>query len=129
MASIRTSVLIAAFAMAAAGCGSDSPSSPSGGGSDGTIAATLTITSSGISPKTVSVPVGSRVTIVNNDTKSHNMNSDPHPEHTQCPALNVGTLTAGQSRTSQNLTTARTCGMHDHEDADNALWKATITVQ
>ena len=129
MASFRTSILIAAFAMTAAGCGSDSPSSPSGGGNDGTIAATLTITASGISPKTVSVPVGSRVTIVNNGPGSHDMNSDPHPEHTQCPALNVGSLTAGQSRTSQNLTTARTCGMHDHDDPDNSLWKATITVQ
>ncbi len=57
------------------------------------------------------------------------MNSDPHPEHTQCPALNVGVLTAGQSRTSQNLTTARSCGIHDHDDSDNSLWKATITVQ
>ena len=129
MASFRNSILIAAFAMTAAGCGSDSPSSPSGGGNDGTIAATLTITASGISPKTVSVPVGSRVTIVNNGPGSHDMNSDPHPEHTQCPALNVGVLTAGQSRTSQNLTTARTCGMHDHNDPDNSLWKATITVQ
>jgi plastocyanin len=128
MASFRISILIAALAMTAAGCGSDSPSSPSGG-NDGTIAATLTITSSGISPKTATIPVGSRVTIVNSDSRTHNMNSDPHPEHTQCPALNVGVLSAGQSRTSQNLTTARTCGMHDHDDPDNSLWKATITVQ
>jgi plastocyanin len=128
MASFRISILIAALAMTAAACGSDSPSSPSGG-NDGTIAATLTITSSGISPKTATIPVGSRVTIVNSDSRTHNMNSDPHPEHTQCPALNVGVLSAGQSRTSQNLTTARTCGMHDHDDPDNSLWKATITVQ
>ena len=127
MTSFRTSLLIVAFAMTAAGCGS-SPSSPSGG-NDGTVAATLTITAAGISPKTVTVPVGSRVTIVNNDTKQHNMNSDPHPEHTNCPALNLGVLTAGQSRTSQNLTSARVCGMHDHDDSDNALWKTTITVQ
>ena len=128
MALIRTSLLIAACAVTAAGCGSDSPSSPSGG-NDGTVAATLTITASGISPKTVTVPVGSRVTIVNNDTRAHDVNSDPHPEHTQCPALNVGVLTASQSRTSQNLTTTRSCGMHDHSDPDNSLWKATITVQ
>jgi plastocyanin len=128
MGPIRNFVFITGLALTAAACGSDSPSSPSGG-NDGTIAATLTISSSGISPKTVTVPVGSRVTIVNNDTRSHNMNSDPHPEHTQCPALNVGVLTAGQNRTSQNLTTARACGMHDHDDPDNANWKATITVQ
>jgi len=129
MGRIRNLVFITGIALTAAACGSDSPSSPSGGGNDGTIAATLTISASGISPKTVTVPVGSRVTIVNNDTRSHNMNSDPHPEHTQCPALNVGVLTSGQSRTSQNLTTARGCGIHDHDDSDNAAWKATITVQ
>ena len=128
MGPLRTFVFIAGLSVAAASCGSDSPSSPSGG-NDGTIAATLTISATGISPKTVTVPLGSRVTIINNDTKSHNMNSDPHPEHTQCPALNVGVLTSGQSRTSQNLTTARACGMHDHDDSDNAAWKATITVQ
>jgi plastocyanin len=116
-----------AMAITLSGCGSDSPSSPSG--NDGTIAATLTISASGISPKSATVPVGSRVTIVNNDSRSHNMNSDPHPDHTDCPALNVGVLSPGQSRTSQNLTTARSCGMHDHEDADNAAWKATIIVQ
>ena len=127
MGPTRTLVFLAAVALTAAACGSDS-SSPSGG-NDGTIAATLTITATGISPKTATIPLGSRVTIMNSDTKSHNMNSNPHPEHTDCPALNVGTLSPGQSRTSQNLTTARSCGIHDHEDADNALWKATITVQ
>jgi plastocyanin len=126
---LRTSLIIAAFTLTAAGCGGDdSPSSPSGG-NDGTIAATLTITSTGLSPKAVTIPIGSRVTIVNNDTRTHNMNSDPHPEHTQCPALNLGVLTAGQSRTSQNLTSARACGVHDHDDPDNALWRGTITVQ
>ena len=129
MGTSRTALLIAALAAAAAGCGGDDgPSSPSGG-NDGTVAATLTITASGISPRTVTVPVGSRVTIVNNDTRSHNMNSDPHPEHTQCPALNLGVLTTGQSRTSQNLTSTRICGMHDHDDPDNASWKPTVTVQ
>ena len=128
MGLLRSALVITAALITIAACGSSSPSSPSGA-SDGTIAATLTITSSGISPKTATIPLGSRVTIVNNDTRSHNMNSDPHPEHTQCPALNVGVLTPGQSRTSQNLTTSRTCGMHDHDDSDNALWKATITVQ
>jgi plastocyanin len=118
---------LTAAVLALAGCGS-SPSSPSGG-NDGTIAATLTITPSGITPKTVNVPVGSRVTIVNNDSRTHNMNSDPHPEHTQCPALNDMGVAPGQSRTSQNLTTARSCGIHDHNDAENPLWKATIVVQ
>jgi plastocyanin len=125
----RTSLVIGILALGAAACGSSSPSSPSGGGNDGPVAATLTITSAGISPKTNTVALGSRVTIVNNDNRAHNMTSDPHPEHNQCPALNVGVLTPGQSRTSENLTTVRSCGMHDHDDAENSLWKTTITVQ
>jgi hypothetical protein len=128
MGRIRSLVLLSTLAITAIACGSDSPSSPSGG-NDGTIAATLTISATGITPKAVTVPVGSRVTIINNSNGSHDMNSDPHPEHTQCPALNGMFLTAGQSRTSQNLTTARACGMHDHNDPDNAAWKTTITVQ
>jgi plastocyanin len=135
MASFRASrfLVISALAITAAACGSDDPSSPSpspsGGGNDGPVAATLTITSSGFSPRTVTVPVGSRVTIVNNDTRTHEMNSDPHPTHGSCPGLDNMTVTAGQSRTSQNLTTARACSLHDHADPDNALWKPTITVQ
>ena len=128
----RASLVIVACTLIAVGCGGeDGPSSPSGGGggNDGTIAATLTITSTGISPRTVTVPIGSRVTIVNNDTQIHNMNSDPHPEHTNCPALNLGVLSVGQSRTSQNLTTARNCGIHDHDRPDTASLQATIAVQ
>jgi len=128
MGRIRSLVLLSTLAITAIACGSDSPSSPSGG-NDGTIAATLTISATGITPKAVTVPVGSRVTIINNSNGSHDMNSDPHPERTQCAVLNGMFLTAGQSRTSQNLTTARACGMHDHNDPDNAAWKTTITVQ
>jgi hypothetical protein len=120
--------LAAAIGLLAAGCGSSSPSSPSNA-SDGPIAATLTITAAGISPKTNTVAVGSRITIVNNDSVAHEMDSDPHPEHNECPQLNIGTLLPGQSRSSQNLPTARTCGMHDHSDPDNDRWKTTITVQ
>ena len=35
---------------------------------------------------------------VNNDSRSHEMFSDPHPEHTDCPEINqVGFLSPGQS--------------------------------
>jgi hypothetical protein len=58
------------------------------------------------------------------------MNSDPHPAHTDCPELNqVDFLSAGQSRSSGNLNTARTCGYHDHTDDTNANMRGTITIQ
>ena len=38
----------------------------------------------GVSPRDITVAVGSRVTFVNNDSMPHDMASDPHPEHTLC---------------------------------------------
>jgi len=109
--------------------GSTTPSSPtptpapSGG-------ATITITSSGVSPRAVTVSAGSRVTFVNNDSRAHEMASDPHPSHTACPAINdVGFLQAGQSRTTGNLNTPRTCGYHDHNRESDTSLQGTITVQ
>ena len=76
---------------------------------------TVTIGSSGLVPRTIEIPVGGRLTIVNNDGVSHDMGSDPHPFHEDCPELNqIGMLEPGQFRTSGNLVEARTCGMHDH---------------
>ena len=120
----------------AAGCGGGGSSS-GGGGGGGTptspttpAAATITITANGVSPRAVTVPVGSRVTFVNNDNRVHDMASDPHPEHTACPEINqVGFLSANQSRQTGNLNTARTCGYHDHNrDTDTSL-QGTITIQ
>ena len=35
---------------------------------------------------------------VNNDTRRHDMTSDDHPDHLECPALNqVGVLNPGQN--------------------------------
>ena len=75
-------------------------------------------------------PNGSSVTFVNNDNRSHDMESNPHPEHTDCPVLaQVGFLSPGQSRASGNLNTARICGYHDHNLADVAGLQGSITVQ
>ena len=91
----------------------------------------ITIASGGsVSPKEITVPPGSRVLFVNNDARRHDMTSDDHPDHQECPALNqVGVLLPGQSRESGNLNVARTCGFHDHEDADNNNLKGRIVVR
>ena len=126
----------ATLLVTAAACGGGGSSS-GGGGSTPTSptpttpgAATITITASGVSPRSVTVSVGSRVTFVNNDSRPHEMTSDPHPSHTACPPINdVGFLQPGQSRTTGNLTTARTCGYHDHNrDTDTSL-QGTIVIQ
>jgi plastocyanin len=125
--------MAAAFvaAVVAAGCGgSDSPTSPStGGGGGATNTTTITITSSGVSPRDITVALGSRVTFVNNDSQPHTMDSNPHPEHTDCPALSVGFIAAGSSSTGQNLTTARVCGYHDHNQPSNTNLQGTVRIQ
>jgi hypothetical protein len=124
--------LACAVALAAA-CGSDSSSSttgPSSGCTPSTNANTLVIQNNIICPQAITVALGSQLTILNSDSRSHEMDSDPHPEHTDCPELNqIGFLTPGQSRISGNLNIARKCGMHDHSSPDTASLKATITIQ
>lgn len=118
---------VAAVAVASCGDGDDDPTGPSGSGNS---TATFTIAAGGqISPGTATISRGDRVTFVNNDTVPHTMASNPHPNHTDCPALTVGTLSAGQSRDSGTLNTARTCGFHDHDNPDNDGLKGTVVVQ
>jgi plastocyanin len=130
--------LIALVAAGASACGGDDNPGPGpsgggggggGGGGTGTVAATITITATGASPQNVTVALGSRVTFVNNDNRPHDMASDPHPAHTDCPAVTVGFLQAGQSATTQNLNTARTCGFHDHNQPDVVSLQGTIRIQ
>ena len=90
----------------------------------------VTITPDGASPSTITIAPGTRIRFVNNDVLPHDMTSDPHPDHTQCPPINkVGLLLPGQSRESDPLTTLRTCGFHDHNDSDNPRWTGTIQVR
>ena len=129
-----TSLALALFLPA---CSSSSPNGPggSGGGSSGggpgnpgPSGASITIANGRVTPASVTVSVGQSVTFVNSDGRTRNMNSDPHPEHNQCPALNVGPISNGQSRLSGAFTTARTCSYHDHDDPDNANIKGTVII-
>jgi plastocyanin len=107
-------------------CGSK-PTTPSG---PPVLTNTITITASGVNPRNIQIALGTRVRFVNNDSRSHNMTSDPHPDHTDCPVIDqAGFLSPGQSRETGNLVVVRTCGFHDHDNPDNANLKGTITIQ
>jgi plastocyanin len=126
------SAFTVAMALTIGACGGDSsPTTPTNpGGTGGPISATIVIGADGrVSPANVTVAPGSRVNFTNNHNRVHDMNSDPHPEHTQCPELNVGSLAVGQTKTTQNLTTTRRCGFHDHLDSGNASLQGSITIQ
>ncbi|HET7696266.1 MAG TPA: hypothetical protein VFK57_11200 [Vicinamibacterales bacterium] len=91
----------------------------------------MTISPAGVlTPSELVVSPGTRVLFVNNHSQPHNMTSDPHPEHNDCPEINqVGLLGAGQRRETGNLVAVRTCGVHDHDDADNRNLRARIVIR
>jgi plastocyanin len=129
-ASIATRLASLGMAAAMIACGNKSPTVPSPGSLPPVQTNTITLTSSGANPRNVEIAVGSRVLFVNNDSKSHNMASDPHPEHTQCPELNqIGFLSAGQSRETGNLVTPKSCGFHDHDSPSTGSLQGLITAK
>ena len=119
--------VVGAIALVASACrdsNSGTAPSPPGAGT------TITITSSSVSPKNLQVSPGAQVTFSNTDRANHQITSDPHPEHTDCPAINdVGVLVPGQSKQTGNLNVVRTCGYHDHQNFENTAWQGTITIQ
>jgi hypothetical protein len=68
----------------------------------------------------VTVSPGGRVLFVNNDSRPHDMEWDPHPDHqgpcTQAGVNPPGFLAAGQSRETGNLVNVQSCGFHDHDN-------------
>jgi plastocyanin len=137
--SIKT-VVVALATVSLASCGSGgSNGSPTGSttvisastGSAGPSGATITITANGVSPQQVSITVGQSVTFVNNDTRPHEMASDPHPTHGSCPGIEmgIGTLAAGQTKLTQGFANAGTCGYHDHLNSGTASLQGTIVIR
>ena len=100
-------------------------------GGTGPSGATITITSAGVSPSTVNITQGQAVTFVNNDNRSHEMASDPHPQHGSCPSMEngLGTIPAGQTKVTHAFANAGTCHFHDHLDDGNNSLKGTIVIQ
>lgn len=87
--------------------------------------ATITYTSDGFSPASVTVSAGSKVTFVNQTDQEIEPSSGPHPVHTSNSELNAGDIEPGKSK-SVTLTTKGTWSIHNHYDHDKT---ATVTVQ
>lgn len=125
---MRTAPALLLLAALTAGCGGGE-ATPGPSPSDNPNQ--LTISAAGvISPAEIVVSPGARVLFINNHVQRHNMTSDPHPEHNDCPEINqVGLLAQGQRRETGNLVVTRTCGVHDHDDPDNRSLRARIVIR
>ena len=124
---LRFGVLLLSAGVATCGGGSPTPAAPTPPPANPN---RIIITAAGVSPVELVVAPGTRVLFVNNDTRRHDMTSDPHPEHADCPEINqVGLLQPGQSRETGNLVAVRTCGYHDHENPDTANLRGRIVIR
>lgn len=125
----RSLVLGSLTLVAACGGGRDeTPTAPSPGPGS---AVTITIGADGVTtPRTVTISPGSRVSFVNNHNRAHDISSDPHPDHTDCPEIDqIGVLQPGQTALTGNLTVTRTCGFHDHNIPTDRNLQGTIRIQ
>jgi hypothetical protein len=116
------------------GCGGGDGGNPSGPSNPGgtpppSAATTITISANGVDPKTVRIEAGQAVRFVNSDGSVRVPSSDPHPVHSDCPAINsAGTLSPGASGTTGALNAVRACGFHDHNNPDDSRFRGQIVV-
>jgi plastocyanin len=126
---MATALVIGLAACGGSSSSSDGPTAPPSTGTPPP-GPTVTITASGVSPKQIEIAVGGRVTFVNMDGTVHEMSSDPHPTHENCPPMNeVTALAPNQFRQTGVFTTARTCGYHDHGQSTNTSLQGTIVIR
>ncbi|HEV2402842.1 MAG TPA: cupredoxin domain-containing protein [Candidatus Saccharimonadales bacterium] len=86
---------------------------------------TITFDGTMFSPATLTVKSGTTVTIKNTSSQDLQMNSNPHPVHTDDVDLNVGLVSPGQSQTF-SVTKTGSFGYHDHLDPSI---QGTITIE
>jgi plastocyanin len=84
------------------------------GNTNTSTAVAVSITAAGFSPSTVTVKAGTVVTWTNASGADARVASDPHPTHTDLPALDSATLATGDSY-SFTFTKVGTWGYHNHE--------------
>lgn len=126
----RAAALALAAAALAAACGGGDDRNPvtPGGVVAGSIGATITLGANGASPLDVRIERTQRVRIINNDTRPHQLQTNPHTVHTDCPSNNVIILTPGQSVDTATFNDVKACGYHDHLLPDDQKFWGQIRV-
>lgn len=125
--------VLAALGLGAVACGGGGSSAPSAPSTTSTpppaAGLTVTISASGVNPRSLQVPMGGQVTFMNGDSRAHQIMSDPNPLHNDCPSINeVSTLAPGESRQTGPFSVARACGYHDHMNPDVAGLQGVLLV-
>ena len=90
---------------------------------------TVTVTSAGVSPATLTIRTGDAVKFRNESSSDVWPASDPHPTHANCGGFDARRgLRTGEEYTL-TFTTAKTCTYHSHLDPFNRALQGTIIVR
>jgi hypothetical protein len=76
--------------------------------------AEIAVSAGGVDQPSVTIRFGQHVTFYSRDGARHEISSDPHPAHTDCPALNVAEFSVG-SRSTTSFLAPGTCRYHDDD--------------
>lgn len=91
--------------------------------------AVLTLTDAGVDASELRIAVGERIEIVNSSSQTHQIQSNPHPVHDECPPINQpGRLGPGERGFTDPFSTAMTCGFHDHLNPFVAAFQGDVIV-
>lgn len=91
--------------------------------------ATVDIRSTGFNPTFVVIAPGGVVTFRNRDNVSHQVASDPHPDHAYCPELNGPLLAPGATFVAtMPREDHRGCSLHDDQKLDQPEFRGTVWV-
>jgi len=94
----------------------------------GATSTTITLSSTGVSPKASSVSVGSTIKFLNDDSVPHQLASNPNPQQTDCPELNSPMLAPGDAFMATIASRNATCGFNDILNPTDSNFQGTITV-
>jgi len=93
--------------------------------SNQTAAATITYSASGFTPSSTTVKSGDTVAVKNTSSQELQMDSGPHPAHTDDTDLNIGAVPIGQTVTF-TVTKKGTFSYHNHLNPSD---EGSITIQ
>jgi hypothetical protein len=108
-------------------CGGD-PSSPVTAPDQASSSLTLTLSSTGVSPKDSSILGNASITIVNDDSVPHQLASNPNPQQMDCPEINSPTLLPGDQFIVDIANRNGTCGFFDSLNPTDSNFQGTIMV-
>src|SRR5260221_9712454 len=73
----------------------------------------IAVSESGVAQPNVTVRFRQNVTLYSRDGALHKISSQPHPDHTHCPSLDVAEVTGAENRATAPFLTPGTCRYHD----------------